>query len=124
MTSILENDYVPQDRPYSQKELAISRAKNFWNLRIGEIWAKHEKCRHYYRTRVNGRKEKEIKETNDSTIGNCSVCWKLSKTPRNLRQSANNMVCEYMERFWEPEERLYYDDIYLENVFYTWLYTE
>ena len=92
MTSVLESDYIEPTRPYSQNELKDMRLALYRNLRLGSVTARHEKCGHIYLTKQNGRKEKEIRETGDVDIGKCSACWKISKTPSQLRNKAKNLI--------------------------------
>jgi hypothetical protein len=123
MTSVLESEYVEQTRPYSQNELDDMRNNLYRQLRLGKEKAYHTKCKHFYVVKENGKKEKEIKE-NNGDIGNCSVCWKLSKTHNKLKDKAYDLVDIYTLEFYnEPERTTYYlNDI--ENVFYKWLYLE
>lgn len=122
--SILEQEYVEPERPYSQKELQYIRDRNFRSLRVGKVRAEHDKCQHFYYVKENGRKEKEIKEKNCNDIGNCSVCWKMTKTPKHLRSRGNNMVTAYCDTFYNTPKFLNYDKVDLETIFYKWLYGE
>jgi hypothetical protein len=121
MTSILELDYVEQKRPYSQKELQDNREGLYRYLRLGKSRVQHEKCDHFYKVRENGRKEKEMKEKDSNDVGNCSVCWKLSKTSRYLYDEAQDMVEAYHRIFEKEPKYLHYDSVDIENVFYKWL---
>jgi len=123
-TSILEQDYVGPDRPYSQRELQYNRNRVFRTLRVGSTRAHHKRCDHFYFVKEHGRKEKEIKEANSGDVGNCSVCWKFNKTPRNLKARARNLTNAYSARFFELPKYLTYDDVDMETVFYKWLYEE
>jgi len=123
-SSVLEKDYVDADRPYSKKELQFIRASNRRALRLGKVRAEHSKCGHFYLTKYNGRKEKEILESKCNDTGNCSVCWKLSKTPRHLRRAANNLVDYYVQQFGNEPEYFTYEIVEGETDFYTWLYAE
>lgn len=123
-TSILEQEYVEPDRPYSQKELQYNRDRVFKTLRIGSVRAYHKRCNHFYYVKEHGRKEKEIKEAQSEDVGNCSVCWKFNKTPRHLKTRARNLIAEYGTRFFETPTYLTYDDVDLETVYYKWLYEE
>jgi len=58
--SILEQDYVEPDRPYSQKELQSMREQNFRSLRIGNVKVHHKNCNHFYLAKYHGRKEREV----------------------------------------------------------------
>jgi hypothetical protein len=122
--SVLEADYVEPQRPYSQAELANMRYKMCRQLRLGKTKAHHEKCDHFYLVKENGRKEKDIVEQNTSDCGNCSVCWKLNKTPKYLKNKANDLVDEYCKAFYTEPTYLTYEDVDLEIAFYKWLCVE
>lgn len=122
MTSILETEYVEQTRPYSQNELRDMRKSLYRQLRIGNERAYHQKCNHYYYVKQNGKKEKEIKE--NGTVGNCSVCWKLSKTPTSSKHKAYDLIKAYSSEFENDIEFMTYNLFDLENIYYRWLYEE
>ena len=124
MSSVLESDYVKQTRPYSQSELRDLRTSLFRSLKLGEKIVYHDKCRHMYLTKQNGRKEKEILETGKVDVGKCSVCWKISKTPLYLRDKAKDLSHDYSSIFLNPPEFLSYQKLDLETVYYKWLYQE
>lgn len=123
MTNILESEFVDQTRPYSQNELGDMRHNLYRHLRVGKERAAHEKCGHFYTVKENGKKEKEIKE-NSGNIGNCSVCWKLSKTHPALKRKAGDVIKAYVSEFYTDPKYFTYDLFDLENVFYRWLYQE
>jgi hypothetical protein len=123
-SSVLEKDYKDPERPYSQKELKFTRKNNYRVLRLGQVQAHHSKCGHFYLTKYNGRKEKEIKESGSSDTGNCSVCWKFNKTPRHLRNPAKNLIGFYQTNFEQEPPYLTYDVLEGETDFYKWLYEE
>ena len=123
-TSVLETPYISPERPYSQNELKFKRDKLYRKLRLSKMQASHSCCNHFYLVRKNGRKEKEMIESGCNDAGNCSVCWKVKKTPRHLQDIAYDIVEGYMKEFENPKEILTYSDIDLERVFYTWLYDE
>lgn len=122
--SVLEKDYVEATRPYSQIELKKLRKTNKRLLRVGTVHAQHNDCGHFYLTKFRGRKEQEILQTNNPNAGNCSVCWKLSKTPYMLRGNAEKLVSYINNNFFEEPSRLTYDLVEAENDYYTWLYNE
>lgn len=125
MSSPLESKYIEATRPYSQKELQINTEMLYKKLRIGKTVAHHTKCQHFYLVKKNGRKEKEIIESNtDVDVGNCSVCWKINKTPKNLKNSAIELTNEFMNRLYTKPEYLTYNLLDLETTFYNWLYEE
>ena len=124
MTSALESDYIEPSRPYSQSELKDMRSALYRNLRLGLVIAQHEQCGHMYLTKQNGRKEKEIRESCNADVGKCSACWKISKTPRQLRNKATNLALDYRDTFSCQPEFLSYRKIDLETVYYKWLYED
>ena len=123
MTSILETDYIEQTRPYSQDELLDIRSRLYRQLRLGKYKAYHLKCSHIYLVKENSKKEKEILE-DSSNIGNCSVCWKISKTHSDLKHKARDLVTFYMTEFYNDDVKLTYNLSDLENIFYKWLYLD
>lgn len=127
-TSVLEKEYTPINRPYSQEELKTMQTRAYKSMRIGSVKAHHRRCNHFYFVKENGRKEKMIKENNDCDTGNCSVCWRLTKTPRHLRSIAKNMIEDYMNgsdyRQHNNITYLRHCDVDTETNFYTWLYKE
>src|SRR6056300_810615 len=122
MTSVLENEYIEPTRPYSQNELKDLRMRLYSKLRLSKHIAYHSYCKHFYRVKKNGRKEKEIIDKKTNNIGNCSVCWKLSRVNNDLFRTARDVVAAYSEEFWEEKKYLTYSNLDLERVFYTWLY--
>lgn len=122
MASILESSYIAPVRPYSQDELQNMREKLYRSLRLSNIKAQHNRSGHFYFVKRNGRKEKEILETNNPDIGNCSVSWKLNKTPIRLYPQAKRLVECYEDMFREEPKYLTYDMVETEAVFYKWLY--
>ena len=125
MASVLELGYEQPTRPYSQNELTDNRERTRRYLKLGEHLAHHSRCRHFYLARANGRKEKEILEAGSGTdIGNCSVCWKISRTPQDLREAAYDLTQAYSESFYEEPEYLTHSKVELELAFYKWLYLE
>ena len=122
MTSVLESKYVEATRPYSQDELKHMRQKLYRKLRLGKTVARHQQqCDHFYLVKQNGRKEKEMHE--NKNVGNCSVCWKLGKTPNHLRNRARNLVCAYSDTFLQ-EPTLTYTNVDMETAYYSWLYED
>ena len=124
MTSVLENEYIEPTRPYSQHELIDKRERLYSRLRLGKHKVHHQRTGYFYRVRVNGRKEREMIETNSNDVGNCSVSWKLSKTTGFLRDRALDLVENYCTRFEKEPEFLTYHLVYLEETFYNWLYED
>jgi len=124
MTSVLEIDYVAPVRPYSQDELMYMRQKLYHRLRLGKMRAHHQQSGYFYLVKQNGKKEKEMKEKSTVDVGNCSVSWKIGKTPVHLRNVARQLVQSYMDAFNEEPEYLTYSLVDLEIAFYTWLYED
>lgn len=122
--SVLELDYVAPKRPYSQNELKNMRLKIYKDYRLGKTFARHSKCSHFYLVKENGRKYKDIQEQNNEDCGNCSVCWKINKTPKHLKNSAKNLVAEYDDLFRVEPTYLTYAKVDIEKCFYKWLCVE
>lgn len=123
MTSVLEQEYIEPTRPYSQDELLNMRDKLYRKLRLGQNMACHNRCGHFYLLKKNGRKEKEMLEKGLQDIGNCSVCWKIKNTSKELKDTAKDLVEGYCSTYYNTP-KLNYSNIDLENVYYTWLYEE
>lgn len=124
MTSVLESNYIEPKRPYSQDELQQMRQNLYYSMRLGDTLALHQDCGHFYFVKKNGRKEREIMDTNNP--GNCSVCWKFNKTPYQLRDKASKLVESYTIEFYShsPSDKMSYSKVDLENSFYKWLYDD
>jgi hypothetical protein len=86
--------------------------------------ARHKKCNHFYLVRKNSHKEGSITETKDQDVGNCSCCWKYSKTPTNLKRNARELVDLYHDQFSTDPEYQTYNLVDLENMYYKWLYED
>jgi len=123
MTSILDSDYIEQTRPYSQNEFKDMRYKLYKELRLGKTKAFHTKCKHFYLVKKNGKKEREI-QNNSADIGNCSICWKIAKSPKDYKGKANDLVNTYCFEFYEDPDYMSYGLFDIENTFYRWLYSE
>lgn len=122
--SVLSRGYAEQQRPYSQHELTFMRNSLLGRLHIGYVRAQHKNCGHFYYTKEGGKKERDIHDKNTSDIGNCSVCWKLDRTPENLLKEAEMLVDYYMSNMELEPTRLIYNQVMSESAFYIWLYTE
>lgn len=120
--SILESEYEEPDRPISLNELNDLQKKIYNNLKLSSIMASHNKCKHFYFVKKNGKKEKDIKEQN--LHGNCSVCWKLYKTPKNLKNKAHVVIECYSNIFSNKIIKYNYKYFDLEKTFYNWLYID
>lgn len=128
MSSVLEKKIFEPDRPFSRKELQEKRKQIFRNMHIGNTLIQQSDCRHVYFAKSNGKKEKEAKEMPAGTAisGNCSVCWKINRTPKNLKNRAIDLVEAYTNSgsIWDSNSSYNYYDFELETDFYTWLYQE
>ena len=120
--SILETDLGTQTRPYSQMELLANREQLFKQLRLSSHRASHPRCQHFYAVRSNSRKERDILEGKGSDVGNCSVCWKLSKTPNRLKDQAFDLISEYNLLFEQESEYQHFHQNEIESIYYKWLY--
>jgi len=128
--SILKTEYKEPTRPYSQKELQSIQNKLYKDLYLSNVEARHQNCGHKYLVKKNGRKEKDILENislnpdkyiiDNSDVGNCSVCWKLNKTPNKYKDKATNII--YWYNRINNDNYLSYFDINVENIYYKWLY--
>jgi len=121
--SILCSDLAPPERPHGTLELQAMRAQLLKSRGLSiECVAAHDECRHLYHIRENGQKFKQIAQ-NQYDVGNCSVCWKLSRTPVSLRESAEQLIVVFLENHFSemPYDFVQYQ---IEKVFYIWLYDE
>jgi hypothetical protein len=120
MSSVLEKKYKEPERPYSQRELTELEKKWKKTLRVGEYVVNHTDCHHSYLARVGGKKELEAIQSGN--VGNCSVCWKIKRTPKKLKEKAKYLVNMYMSI--PTDSSLSYDIVEIQMDFYTWLYNE
>ncbi len=119
-TSVLEKTCSYEDRPYSRKELESLHRNLLRRMRIGNIYISHPDCNHGYYCKAGGKKEKDMKESNGENTGNCSVCWKLNRTPKKLKKAARDLINYYMDRsplFYSPPSSYFL--LELETDFYT-----
>ncbi len=123
-SSVLENEFIQPSRPYSNKELEELRNKFYSDMRLGNVRALHNKCGHFYYVKYNSRKEKDILNQQNLDCGNCSVCWKLNKTPKHLRDKAENLINEYNKTFYNETNIYNYELLDLETSYYKWLCNE
>ena len=108
--SILELKYIPPTRPYSQKELLKIHENLFKELKIGNNYVYFEdSCHHFYFT----------KEINKAP---CLVCKKMKETKKNLLGTAERLIEEYNKKFFIKPEKLSYNLIDIENIYYKWIY--
>lgn len=122
MTSVLETKYIQPNRPYCQSELAHARVILRNKLRLGKMRATHQNCGHFYLVKRNSRKEKEMIANNTDDTGNCSVCWKISKTPNHLYENALDLVDDYRASFLSEPTELEHSINDVESAFYRWIY--
>jgi len=125
--SIVNEEYAPPTRPYSQDELSDNRSALQRRLYLGSSLIQHKNCGHSYLVKKGGKKDQQFKSSGDPDCGNCSVCWKI-KSIRNKKQRGitEDMVDAYTNLWGDHDENVSSwhekNDIY--NVFYTWLYIE
>ena len=111
MSSILELNYISPARPYSQKELMKMHENLFNSLKIGSNYVYfNDSCCHFY----------FIKESDKNKT--CLVCKKIKETKKNLLKTAETLIEEYNKNFLNKPEKLSYDLIDIENVYYKWIY--
>ena len=122
--NVLKNGYTEPTRPISSRELNTIREQLNKKLRLGNVIAKHKRCKHWYRVSTNGRKEKQIKDEENADSGNCSVCWKLKTTNKEVLKSVHGLVNEYMNLWNNQDTTLTHYLVDLESVFYRWLYED
>ena len=130
--SIVHSQYEPSERPVSKRELADNLKYFMRKNKISDEMVFHTKTKYFYHVKKFGKKEQEIlankKENNEKynvDIGNCSVSWKIKKTPYEIRKQAIDVVKEYMFQFEEEKiNELTHYKVELAKVFYTWLYLE
>ena len=62
---------------------------------------------------------------NNPDCGNCSVSWKLRKTPNEYKNKANDLINSFYNIFYDNDpEILDYYSLNIEMDFYNWLYNE
>lgn len=115
--SVLLTDWEEPSRPFSRKEIEFLHGKLFEKLMISEMIVHHPECGHKYRVKKNGVKHKQLLEDPENR-GNCSVCWKIQKTPRRLKDAAHEFVG------LAESGRTDYFGYTVNSIFYTWLYNE
>jgi len=129
--SALDFIYTPLDRPISQKELTFLEKKILNNLKLSYYTVINTKNKWEYHVKRYGKKESEIMnnknnkvENYNEDVGNCSVAWKLSKTPKHLKKKAYQLVDEYMHQFVDNKGKKNHYKLEILKAFYTWLYFE
>ena len=124
--SILNTKWSSPDRPYSQNELNFLEEKLYKDLHLVDLAVSHTSCGHTYRIKKNGARYKKISEEGQSPVnlGNCSMCWKVHKTHRNLRQSMNEFIDLHDEDIKKVDGRKSFFSYQVKKIFYTWLYNE
>jgi hypothetical protein len=126
--SILTSTWADPTRPYSQKELSIMKQRFFQQLTLDKEYVQHEECGHQYYVKSGGVKFKQLKlpDSVGRDIGNCSVCWKLRRTPRSIYNNADNFIRLYMDEFpvLDTDYRYSFYNNEIQTIFYTWLYKE
>ena len=124
MEQLLTKQLPAADRPYSQDELADIRQRNLDRLNIGSTMVYHPNSGYFYLAKSGGKKEAAVLSGEVLEEGCCSVCWKLRKTPSELRDTANIMIDEFILRFEKKPEKWTRELIHLENTYYKWLYID
>jgi hypothetical protein len=124
MEQLLTKQLPAADRPYSQDELEDIRQRNLDRLNIGSTMVYHPNSGYFYLAKSGGKKEAAVLSGEVLEDGCCSVCWKLRKTPSELREIANTMIDEFILRFEKKPEKWTRELIHLENIFYKWLYID
>jgi hypothetical protein len=81
---------------------------------IGRIWMLQVKDGDFYFTKS------VISNKNKSS--SCLVCKKMKETNKNLLGTAERLIEEYNKNFFKKPEKLSYDLIDIENIYYRWLY--
>ena len=119
---ILDKKYICPTRPYSDKELGEKRKDICIKHYLSDKWTCHKKCGHIYKVKKDGKKYKYMIENNTEDSQNCSVCWKLRQTPKSHKQKAYEMLEIFLETFYDYPETCTYDSLYVEEIFYMWLY--
>ena len=127
--SILETQYKEPSRPFSQKELKNRQFYNYKGHNLSNKGVVHSRCNHYYKVKRFGQKFREIEGELARDVGNCSVCWKIRRASNHQQDLANDITISFLESFYPyndvvAKKRLTFYDVELENVFYTWLYSE
>ena len=126
--SVLLSEIDTEERPYSQLELSKNRSNLWSDLNLSRVSISHSRCNHSYYVKFNGKKFKDAKDQNSTIdVGNCSVCWKLRKTPRYLSNRSRSLVEHYMNvlAFQQANKNyLTFEDSQIEKIFYVWLYLE
>jgi|TARA_B110000261_G_scaffold64414_1_gene75641 hypothetical protein len=123
--SVSQYKIKDQTRPYSQDEIKYIREKFYEKNRLSNVVAKHVSTKHRYKVKENGKKYHEINEYNNPDCGNCSVSWKLRKTPNEYKNKANDLINSFYNIFYDNDpEILDYYSLNIEMDFYNWLYNE
>ena len=122
MEALLRKDFPAADRPYSQDELRDTRVRILERLNVGNMMVYHRRCNHFYLAKAGGKKETAVKENQELDPACCSTCWKLRKTPNNLRDEASDMVDAYHYNFENKPDNWTRSLINLESTYYKWLY--
>lgn len=122
--SILLTEWSNPDRPYSQRELQTLKQQFFKQNQLSQdLFVHHNECGHVYHVKDGGNKWRQLSQhPEDNDLGNCSVCWKLSKTPRELLEAADDFENIFRTNFNNPRET--YLNLQVLKIFYGWLYNE
>jgi hypothetical protein len=126
----LTKPYKKLDRPISRDELIENRKQTYKYLRLSQTFIFHF-CDHLYLAKEGGRKHKSNDRIRDAT--ECSVCWKLTKIPKELKINAYKLINSYRDICFVlkvddniknyPIENIY-DMLEIEKRFYELIYVE
>jgi hypothetical protein len=95
-----------------------------YELHLGNLYARHSRCKHFYLVRKNSKKEKEIMENGSMNPGNCSVCWRIRSTSEHQREQADHLINIFEDIFSQQQDFITYDSNDVENIYYRWLYEQ
>ena len=122
--NVLLSKYVEPSRPYSKNELKEMENNLYKRFKLSDKFVSHTKCKHFYLVKENSQKDKDIIANNSNIdVGNCSVCWKVNNTTKDIRHLAKEMIYHYSNEFKNEPANLTYDLFDLENIYYQWLYS-
>lgn len=137
--SVLVTTNIEPERPYSQNELTVMDNLFFKDMGLSKKFVFHTGCGHSYYLKSKGERLKKLQASVSNAeneeermcfenVGNCSVCWKGNRTPRELETSALDFIKLYETYFPDlleaPFTRKSFRGVMIQRVFYIWLYNE
>jgi len=122
--SVLNSDYVEEERPFSQLELNQMRNTCFSELKLSKQQIQHLKCGHRYYAKMFSQKYKDLMDSGNNDIGNCSICWKRHKTPRLMSDRLNYFIDTYQDICENNATYRTFFDLTIERILHTWLFLE